>query len=210
MALPASCPGIPSLEHGRDGVEPWHLHGAAGLQHHDGTRVGGSDGGDELVLAAGEADVLEVAPLGVPLAVAADEDQRDLGGAGGLDGCRDRCVAERQAEADAECGEGHQLRRTGRELDDDLDRLAGDEVDGADDLVAAFLEEGAARGPAGPGVGDQPAVDEHAGQPGGEHADPVRAGGLGHEAAGKADRVVAGVDLAAADVGAEPEGLRLV
>ena len=57
MALPASWPGYQAWSTAGDLVEPRHLDRPAGLQHHDGARVGRRDRRDQLVLAAGQRDV---------------------------------------------------------------------------------------------------------------------------------------------------------
>src|SRR5690606_27066052 len=95
----------------------------------------------------------------------------------------------------------------GAELDADMHRLAFDEVDLADHLVATLLEEGAALGPALPGVGDQRAVDEQPRIAGREDAEPVAAGLLRRERALNAGGEQAALDLATGK-GRDPEGLR--
>ena len=142
MALPHSWPGIPGLEHRRHRVEPWHLDRPAGLQHHDRARIRRRHRGDEFVLAPRQRDVLEIAALGVPFAIAPDEDQRDLGLPGRLDSSGDLGIVHRPADADAEGGKAQVARRFGGELDDHLMVPTGGQVHRADHLVAALLEEG--------------------------------------------------------------------
>ena len=166
-------PRIPGLKHRRDVADPRHLDRPAGLQHHHGARVGARHRGDQLVLPPGQGDARQVAAFGVPLAVAPDEEQRDLGAARRLHGGGDLGVAHRLADADPEGGEGEVARRLGGELDHHLAGAPGLQLDLADDLVAALLEEGRARLPVGPGVGHQPAVEVDPREPRRADADAV-------------------------------------
>ena len=130
----------------------------------------------------------QVGALGVPLAGAADEDQRSVGLARDARRLGDLGVAERPRGAEPEGGEMQVVGRLGAKLDHHLDRLAGLEIDPAGDFVAAFLEEGPALGPAVPGVDDQLAVDEKPREGRGMETKAVRSGLLGGEAAGEAGR----------------------
>ena len=68
-----------ALQHRGDLVGPRQHHGGAGVDDDDRARVRRDDGADEVVLAAGQVEVLAVVALGLDLRVGADDDDRDIG-----------------------------------------------------------------------------------------------------------------------------------
>ena len=135
--------GEPQLQHGRHVVEPRHRHRRPGVEHDDRVRVGRDDGGDELVLVAGQGQRRAVLALGLPVVVGADDDDGDVGGGGDGGGPLDVVgVAARAGRRRR--GRARSSRRVGRVVDLELVAPAGLERDRAADLRAAHAEEGAA------------------------------------------------------------------
>ena len=89
--------GEPAEQDGGDLVAPRQFHRGAGVDDHDGVRVGGGDRADQVVLAAGQRQVLAVEALGLDAFGGGDHDDGRVGGAGGLDGLGDQLVGRRAA-----------------------------------------------------------------------------------------------------------------
>lgn len=201
--------GEPAEQYGRDLLAPRQLDREAGVDDHDGVRVGGGDGVHQLVLTAGQPEVLAIEALGLDAVGGGDHDDGGVGGAGGFYGLGDEfvgvaarvLVGEREADHLQRCALGD---------DDDvpqrhLVRLTGDEVHlGTLDGGAEERLEGVVLGAALDVVEVDGAVDGER-----ERAETLDAEGVGAalargEGAGQFDAVEGGVGDALGEVLAHP------
>ena len=86
----------------RDVVRPRQGHGRAGVDDHDRARVRGRDGAHEVVLTAGQIEVLAVVALGLDLRVGADDHDGDVGCRGCSDGGGDQALGVGVVGSDAD------------------------------------------------------------------------------------------------------------
>ena len=174
--------GEPQLQHGGHVVEPRHRHRRPGVDDHDRVRVGGHDGGDELVLVAAAAPAPARSSPSVSQSSSVPTMTTATSAAGGDRRGRARC-GRRPGPRRAPTAEAPDALALGahRVVDRQLVAAALLELDRAADLRAAHAEERAAAHR----LGDRrrPArrrrCTRH--RPDGPHADLPVAGRVGHE-----------------------------
>ena len=105
-ALPNSWPGNQASRMAADVVRPGEQDRRAGVDHHHRARVGGRHAGDQLVLAAGQGEVVAIDALALDLLVGADHHDGDVGLGGQRDGALELglLVAERRLDVDVDGG----------------------------------------------------------------------------------------------------------
>lgn len=203
--------GEPAEQDRGDLVAPRKLHRGAGVDDHDGVRVDGGDGTDQVVLVAGEPQVGAVEALGLDAFGGADDHDRGVGGAGRLDGLGDQLprvaaraeVAERERDAEDRLVVAQGL---GDLPERDLDGFARGEGD------PAALQRVAEEGLAGVGGSDDPvdlvvqglARDGEGERAGAAGAEDVLAAVARDEGAGDLDAVQVRAGDALGEVVADP------
>ncbi|CAH0226447.1 hypothetical protein SRABI128_02328 [Microbacterium sp. Bi128] len=126
-----------ALDDRRDVRGPRQYDRRSGVDDHDGARVRGGDGADEVVLTSRQIQGHAVVPLGLDLGVGAHHDDGDVGVRGGRGGAGDERVGIRLLRGDAE-GDGHGSR--------DRAVVGAVELGADDDLVPGLHPHGGSQG----------------------------------------------------------------